>query len=385
MAWNEPGGDGKDPWNGGKQNPPDLDEVLKKLHKRFAKVFGGGGGDGEGSESGGAWLGFGLVATVLLVFWALSGIFIVGPAEEAAVLRFGKYVRTEGPGPHWIPRFINSKYIVNIQQVSTFTYTAEMLNEDENIVSATVNVLYRIDNPNNYLFNVVNPIESLRQATASSLRQVAGHTNLDDILTTGREKVRAEVEDVLRSTLKVYQTGIKVVEVRLKDTKPPEEVKSAFDDVNKAIEDEKRYKDKARAYEADKVPEAEGKAKEIILDAQAYREKRILIAKGDVAHFNALLPEYKRAPKVTRERLYLDALENVFGHTSKILVDGKGSQNLMYLPIDKILKKVNSNTVPNNAAAADAVNQLAALGARSRNSIIHTRPGRESYGGRGGY
>lgn len=383
MAWNEPGGDDKDPWKGGKQNPPDLDEVLKKLHQRFSKVFGGGSDGGEGSESGGAWIGFGLILVVIALFWALSGIFIVGPAEEAVVLRFGKYARTEGPGPHWIPRFINTKYIVNVQKLSSYTYSAEMLNEDENIIAAKVNVQYRIENPNDYLFNVVNPVESLRQATASSLRQVAGHTDLDDILTTGREQVRSEVESVLRSTMKTYQTGLEVVEVRLEDTKPPEEVRSAFDDVNSAIEDEKRYINEAKRDAAGWIPDAEGKAAAIETAAEAYRVKRIETAKGDVASFNALLPEYKRAPIVTRERMYLDALQQVFGRTSKILVDSKGSQNLMYLPIDQILKQNKIKAIDSDSVAETekAMSNLAS----NNSSIIHKRMGRDSYSGRGGY
>jgi modulator of FtsH protease HflK len=396
MAWNEPNGDDKnnDPWRdkrrgGGKEpTPPDLDEALRQLQRKFKRFFNSGGGGVGGSEppvgAQGFGIGLSLLLAVIVVLWALSGIFIVSPAEQSVVLRFGKYVRTEGPGPHWIPRFIDSQDKVNVQRVSNFTYTALMLNKDENIVSVQIAVQYRIANPHDYLFNVVNPLESLQQATASALRQVVGHTTLDDILTVGREKVRQQVSAQLKQILERYKTGLIVTDVAMQPAKAPEEVKSAFDDAIKAQEDQQRFENQAKAYAARVVPIAEGDAKRIFQEAKAYHDQVILQAKGAASRFESMLTQYKKAPKVTRERLYLDMMESVLTHTSKILVDVKGSNNLLYLPVDKIMSQIVKTPLNGKANGA---NQSGAATATAKpplqTSILRGRMSRSDYQGRG--
>lgn len=348
MGWNEPD-NGKDPWRS-KDQPPDLDEALKQLQIKLKKLFsngksksggssnrkkgGSGGGAGAGFSDGGPLL-FILLGLGAIVLWALSGIFIIDPAEEAAILRFGRYVGTVGAGPHWIPRIISSKIVVNVDRILDYSYSAQMLTRDENLVSVALVVQYRIEDLEDYLFSVADPIDSLKQATSSALRQVVGTTSLDQIITEGRELWGANVQESLISILASYKTGIKVVNVSPQPARAPENVQDAFDDAIKAQEDEKRFKEQARAYEARVVPIAEGNAKRITAEAKAGSEQAVLRAKGDVAEFLALLPEYLRSPHVTSQRLYLETMQRVLGRSSTIVVDGKAG-NLLYLPLDKL-------------------------------------------------
>ncbi|AHE66368.1 FtsH protease activity modulator HflK [Legionella oakridgensis] len=339
MGWNEPDKDkNKDPWSG-KNQPPDLDEALKRLQDKLKKTFLGGSGKSDeersGSNSGGGILAV-IILLVAFILWALSGIFIVDPAEKAAILRFGKYVKTVGPGPHWIPRLISSKVVVNVDRVSDYSYAAQMLTKDENLVSVALVVQYRIGDLEEYLFNVADPIESLQQATSSALRQVIGQTTLDEIITEGREAWGSSVQESLIHILSGYKTGIVVVNVSPQPARAPENVQDAFDDAIKAQEDEKRFKEQARAYEAQVVPIAEGNAKRILAEAKAFSEQAVLRAKGETAEFLELLPEYLNSPFVTGERMYLDAMQQVLSSTSKIIVDGK-SGNLLYLPLEKLI------------------------------------------------
>ncbi|MDX2345293.1 MAG: FtsH protease activity modulator HflK [Legionella sp.] len=343
MGWDGPDKGNKTPW-GSKDQPPDLEEVIKRFQRQFKKMLFNGGklGNSKSSnhpasandESGGPFLAvFLIIAAVIL--WALSGIFIVDPAEEAAVLRFGRYVKTVGPGPHWIPRIIESKILMNIDRVSDYSYTAQMLTRDENLVSVALVVQYRIGDLEAYLFNVSDPIESLQQATSSALRQVIGTTKLDEIITEGRELWGANVQESLVAILESYKTGIKVVNVSPQPARAPENVQDAFDDAIKAQEDEKRFKEQAWAYEASVVPIAEGNAKRIMAESKASAERFVLHAKGAVAEFLALLPEYLKSPTVTSERLYLETMQRVLSRSSTIVVDGKAG-NLLYLPLDKL-------------------------------------------------
>ncbi len=346
MAWNKPGdgGDDKDKdrntdqqWQRNQDDgPPDLDVVLGRLSKRLKSVLGGSGRGGDTPDSGmGASMSFFFIVIALL--WALSGIFIVGPGEQAVILQFGKYVKALGAGPHWVPRFVNSYHIVNVEQVSTYTYESQMLNKDENIVSVALAVHYRIRDPQLYLFNVKNPTEGLRQATASALRQVVGHMTLDQVLTSGRNELREDVEQQLNSILAMYKTGIEITDVALQSTKAPEAVKKAFDDAITAQEDEQRFIHEAKAYARGKLPRAEGHAKRIIYNAEAYKQETIAASKGESERFLSVLKEYKRAPIVTRNRIYLDSMRNVLVNSNKVLVDAKGS-NMMYLPLDQITR-----------------------------------------------
>ncbi len=339
MGWNEPD-KGKDPWNG-KNQPPDLDEALKRLQQKLKQLFvRGRGSDKPNEATPTANPNGGLIASVVIVLavllWALSGIFIVDPAEQAAILRFGRYVETVGPGPHWIPRFISSKIVLNVDRVSDYSYSAQMLTKDENLVSVALAVQYRIGDLQDYLFNVADPEEGLQQATSSALRQVVGTTTLDQLITEGREAWGTNVQDSLIKILEIYKTGIVIVNVSPQPARAPENVQDAFDDAIKAQEDEKRFKEQAQAYEARVVPIAEGNAKRIASEAQAYAEQIVLKSTGDAAEFLALLPAYLRSPVVTGERMYLDTMQQVLSKSSKIVVDGKAG-NMLYLPLDKLM------------------------------------------------
>ncbi|MCA0402274.1 MAG: FtsH protease activity modulator HflK [Proteobacteria bacterium] len=339
MGWNEPD-KGKDPWSG-KNQPPDLDEALKRLQEKLKKMFSGGNESSDNndetpntSKGGGSFLALAVVFFVAIL-WALSGIFIIDEGEQAVILRFGKYVETVGPGPHWIPRIICSKVVQNVERVSDYSYSAQMLTQDENLVSVSLAVQYRIGDLRDYLFNVADPQESLQQATSSALRQVVGTTTLDQIITEGREAWGANVQESLIKILEQYKTGIAIVNVSPQPARAPENVQDAFDDAIKAQEDEKRFKEQALAYQARVVPMAEGRAKRISEEAQAFEKQVVLKAKGEVAEFLALLPQYSLAPQVMAERMYLETMQKVFSATSTIIVDSKSS-NLLSLPLDKL-------------------------------------------------
>ena len=373
MGWNGPD-KGKDPW-GGKSQPPDLDEALKRLQEKLKKLFSGGvekvitpeSSSGSGTTPNGRLLaGFALLG--VFVLWALSGIFIIDPAEQAAVLRFGKYIKTVGPGPHWLPRFISSKIVLNVDRVSDYSYSAQMLTKDENLVSVAVAVQYRIGDLQDYLFNVSDPEESLQQATSSALRQVVGTTTLDQIITEGRDAWGISVQDSLVKTLERYKTGIIIVNVSPQPARAPENVQDAFDDAIKAQEDEKRFKEQARAYAARVVPIAEGNAKRIFEETKAYAEQVVLRAKGETAEFLELLPEYARSPFVTGERMDLDTMQQILSSTSKIIVDGKAG-NVLYLPLDKLA--VNSPDA--NLRKPELMNRTPVVNQQANNALLDGR------------
>jgi modulator of FtsH protease HflK len=367
MGWNDDPDKNNNPWNA-KQQPPDLDEALKRLQASLKKFFGWSSSKSSKRpykpnarrkrpampKNGGVIAGmlFGAVAFL----WLLSGIFIVDPAEQAAILRFGKYINTVGAGPHWIPRFICSKIILNVDRVSDYSYSAHMLTKDENLVSVAVAVQYRIGDLQDYLFNVADVEESLQQATSSALRQVVGTTTLDQLITEGRDAWGNNVQDSLVKILSRYKTGIIIVNVSPQPARAPENVQEAFDDAIKAQEDEKRFKEQARAYAARVVPIAEGNAKRIYEEAKAYAAQVVLRAKGDTAEFLGLLPEYKRAPFVTAKRMYLDTMQQVLSNTSKIVVDNKSS-NVLLLPLEQLLANkqlINPQNSTNTASKQNA-------------------------------
>ena len=343
MAWNEPGK--QDPWKSGKnQRPPDLDKLFKQFQQKLKGVIKNTDDDGNygGGENGPPTAGviFSIISTVsviILAIWFFMGFYLVKAPEKGVVLRFGEYTKTVGAGLHWLPVLIDTVIKVNTKEIDTYTYAADMLTEDENIVSVEMSVQYQKTNPEAFLFNVADPIGSLQQATASALRQVIGHTKLDAVLTYGKEEVRNSAQKQLINLLHVYKTGITVTDVNLQPAKAPEEVKDAFDDAIKAQEDEQRFIKQARAYENQIIPAAYGKGKRLVAGANAYQQQVVLLAKGSTAQFVALLPEYLRAPKVMRERMYLSTIEDVLQHNHLIFVDVATANNLLYLPIDKML------------------------------------------------
>jgi modulator of FtsH protease HflK len=322
-----------DPWKKNSDSPPDLDELLVKWRNKMFKNTP----NKKNGKDDAVNFGIGLVFTILFVLWVISGFFIVEPSEKAVVLRLGKFNKTLDAGPHWIPRFLDTKDIVNVNNVYQFAYNAQMLTKDENIVDVELSVQYQVLDPKKYLFNVTTPIASIKEATASALRQVVGHTTLDGILTIGREEARTKIEKQLVTILDIYQPGLYVVDVNLQPAKPPSEVTEAFDDAIKAREDQQKYINQAKAYFEKVIPISEGKASRMLQEAEAYKAKVTLDAKAEVAKFLAILKEHARSPEVTDKRLYYTTLEKVFSNTSKIMVDTNGSNNMLYLPLDKML------------------------------------------------
>lgn len=346
MAWNESGGGDKDPWgNRGDQGPPDLDEAIRKLQGQLSGLFGGGkgatGGGGGGGISAGA---ISLLLIVLAGLYVFSGVYQVDEQERGVVFRFGKLMDQEvTPGLHWNPPLIDQVQLVNVTQVQSHSHQASMLTKDENIVDISLTVQWVIASAADYLINVRDPKKSLDQATESALRHVAGSSTMDQVITDGREAIAIEVQERLRSYLKSYGTGIDITKVNIDRSAPPVQVQDAFNDVQKAKEDQQKFINQATAYSQQVVPEARGKAQRQLEEAQAYRDRVIARSEGEAERFEKLLNEYSLAEQVTRDRLYIDALENVFKNASKVMVDVEGGNNMMYLPLDKLTQQSGSN------------------------------------------
>ncbi|WP_421211074.1 FtsH protease activity modulator HflK [Aeromonas enteropelogenes] len=341
MAWNEPGNNGKDrdPWgnNGKNQGPPDLDEMLRKVSRRFGGLLGGGKSGGDVGR-----FGISIALVVAVVVWVVSGFYTIREAERGAVLRFGKFSHIVEPGLRWKPTFIDQVIPVDVESVRSLPASGFMLTQDENVVRVEMDVQYRVVNPEQYLFSVTNADESLSQATDSALRYVVGHTKMDDVLTTGREKVRQETWEVIDGIIEPYQMGLQIVDVNFLPARPPEEVKDAFDDAIAAQEDEQRFIREAEAYAREVEPKARGQVKRLEQEAEAYKSQIVLKAKGEVARFNELLPQYQAAPELTRNRIYLETMEELYQQANKVLVDmPAGNNSMIYLPLDKLSGKPN--------------------------------------------
>lgn len=343
MVWNEPGGGGKDPWSGGgrgDQGPPDLDEVFRQLRRRFGGIFGRGGGRRGGGNGHAAGIGFGFLLGLAVLVWLASGIYIVDEAERGIVLRLGRYTATVGPGPHWhIPYPIEQVFKVNVKRVDEVRHRAQMLTKDVNLVQMSVSVQYRVMDPKDYLFSVRDPEYTLEEATESALREVVGTKKLDDILSKagGRDVIVQEMEKKVQALLDSYHTGLRVVKVNMESPQPPQAVQAAFQDAIKAEEDEDRYKKQAEAYERDIIPKAEGEAQRIIQEAEGYKQMVIDNARGETSRFLQTLEAYRRAPEISRKRLYLETMEAVLANVSKIVIDTDQGGNLLYLPLDRMM------------------------------------------------
>lgn len=326
MAWNEPGNKGNDPWGnkgGNDKGPPDLDDVFRNLTKRFGGKGNGGSGFSMGTLA--------IVAGIALAVWGFSGFYTIKEAEQGVVLRFGEHVGEVGPGLHWKATFVDSVLPVDVSTVRSIPASGSMLTADENMVVVELDVQYKVKDAYQYLFSAVDANSSLREATDSALRYVIGHSKMNDILTTGRAKVRDDTRAEIERIIAPYNLGLQIEDVNFLPARPPEEVKDAFDDAISAQEDEHTYIRQAEAYQLEIEPKARGQVERIKQDARAYKERVIQDAEGAVAKFNKLLPEYKQAPEVTRDRLYIDAMQQVFSDTNKVLIDAKNNGNLMYL------------------------------------------------------
>jgi membrane protease subunit HflK len=362
MAWNEPGGtNSKDPWGGrSNQGPPDLDEVVRKMQDKLGGLFGGrrkGGGNG-GSTGGGrgpAFAGLGLIVAIGVLVWLASGIYIVDAGRQGVVMRFGAFSHVTPPGPHWrFPYPIDQVEVVDVEQrrfveigyrsganagqaVVAVPREALMLTEDENIVNIKLAVQYQVSDPQKFLFDVRDPNAVLKQVAESAVREVVGKNEMDFVLMEGRTQVVGDIKELMQKTLEGYNAGLMVSDVNLQDAQPPEEVQAAFSDAIKAREDKERLKNEAEAYANDIIPRARGAAARQIEEANGYKEALIAKAEGEASRFTQLYGEYAKAPEVTRKRLYLETMESVLSHNSKVLMDGSAN-NMMYLPLDQLLK-----------------------------------------------
>lgn len=327
MAWNEPG-NGRDPWKRRDETPNDLDKIVQNWQKRFSAIIGGG------SSSAFSYM---LVA-LLLVAWALTGFYRVDEAERGVVQRFGAYTVTTLPGLHWhYPYPVETVDIVNANAVENYPFRTEILTADEQYVFIQMVVQYRRIDPVKYSFEIVNPESTLEDVTESALREVIGTSTLVELVTDRRDQIAPRTTEILQTTLDSYGAGIAITSISLEKLDYPQAVQAAVDDTQKARNDSDRFILEADTYAKDIIPKARGKAARILQDAEAYRSRVIADAEGNTARFEALLTEYKEAPKVTRDRLYIEAIEEVYSNSNKVFIDAKGSGNLLYLPIDKLI------------------------------------------------
>jgi len=376
MGWNDQGGDGgRDPWGGrGNQGPPDLDEVVRKLQEKFGGMFGGGG-TGLGRPGSGFQfsMGFGLILAIVAAVWGLSGLYIVDEAKQGVVLRFGKYVETTGPGLRWhMPYPIETVKVINTSEIrtveigyrssaagtsSSVPHEALMLTQDENIIEIAFAVQYRIKDARDYWFNVAGPETTLHEATESAVREIVGKSTMDFVLTEGRGEIAQKSEQLIQDILDRYKAGLLVTSVNTQKAQPPEEVKGAFDDAIKAREDEVRKKNEAEAYSNDILPKARGDGVRLREEARGYKARVVALAEGETERFLSVLKEYEKAPRITRERLYIEAMESVLSNSSKIVVDVKGGNSLLYLPLDQLMRQHQSASGGETTDETEAANE----------------------------
>ena len=350
MAWSDNDGRKQDPWGnqGGQQGPPDLDESFKKIQNQFKNMFSGGGGKGGDDKGSGKrfrlspWLIILILGGVVLV-WFGSGFYVVDQQQQGVVLRLGVLQEgLRGPGLNWNPRFIDTVEIVNVTQVNQIAQQSQMLTEDENLVVVDLEVQYRVSDPKKYVVEIRDPVVSLQHAAESALRHVVGSSEMDNVITKGREILATDVQARLQGYIDDYSTGIEVSKVIINNAGPPTQVQDAFDDVQGAKEDENRFKNDAEAYRQKVVREASGEAEQIIAEAEGYEAQVVERATGEADRFLAILEEYQLAKEVTRDRLYITAMETVLKSTSKVMVDVESGNNLLLLPLDQLLRNAGA-------------------------------------------
>ena len=349
MAWNEPGNDNKnkDPWGSNNKNdgPPDLDEVFNNLKKKFGQKGGNGQGGGDNLPSFNLnFSGFIVIFVVGLLLWLSTGFYTVEPAEKAIILRFGAYSSETGPGLHWhIPTPVERVYKINVSQINSFTHKSRMLTKDENIVDFELTVQWKINDAYRFVFQDSQPIKTIRDITETVVRETIGKTNLDYILTEGRDAIAIDIHSNTQKLINRYNIGVKITSINMQPAKPPEEVKDAFDDAIKAREDKERSENQAEAYANEVLPKARGAAARVIEEATAYRNQVIAKAEGETARFLSVKAIYDQAPEITLTRLYIEMSEAVLSNTNKVLLDADGSNNLTFLPLDKLINQANQN------------------------------------------
>jgi membrane protease subunit HflK len=379
MGWDDSGDKGN-PWkSGGGKGPADLDAIVKDLQRKLSGFFGGRAGRGSGGNGsiaqarkpGGGLIG--LAVVVLLAIWGLTGFYQVTDAERGVVLRFGRFHTVTGPGLRWhIPWPVDRVEVINTNVTERFAYQGSMLTRDENIVLVDLVVQYRATDPQAYLFNVRTPVETLEDVTASAIREVIGKNELDYILTQGRADVSAQAQELIQSTLDTYGTGFTVFEVNLQEANFPRDVEASVQDAIKAREDKERASLEAQAYSNDVLPNARGAAARQLEDAEGYRARVIADAEGETDRFLQILREYERAPEVTRQRIYLETVEEILANSAKVLLDtDSGGNNLIYLPLDRLMERRadgSPSTLPSSGDAISRGTTDAAARARARES-----------------
>lgn len=377
MAWNDSGG-GKNPWDRGRgqEGPPDLDKIVRDWQRKLSALLGGkgkGGGSGGSGETAGR-VPLAAIAVLVLIGWGLTGLYQVDAAERGIVQRFGAYVATTTPGLRWhLPWPIEVVDKVNVSAIEPFPQTTSMLTADENIVIVDMVVQYRKADPIAYLFGVVDPEGTLGDASESAIREVIGKSKMDYILGEGRVPIAEQTQLVIQNALDEYGTGIEVTKVNLRDVNFPSQVDEAVQDAIKAREDRERLAFEAESYANDIVPRARGAAVRRLQDAEAYRDRVVADAEGEAARFVALLNEYEKAPVVTRERLYIDAIEYVYRNSNKVLVSAEGSGNLLYLPIDQLMQQRQGSAALPDAEITSGANGTSAPAEGSTREVSRTR------------
>jgi membrane protease subunit HflK len=367
-----------DPQWGNKNSggPPDLEALLRKLKAKVSTLMGGKGGTGtpgSGAPMKGNFAGgMSLIAIIIVLIWAGSGFYIVDASQRGVVLRFGKLIETTLPGPRWhLPFPIETVQLVNLSQVRTvevgyrenvknkMVKESLMLTDDENIIDIQFAVQYFLSDPAAYLFNNRNPDENVRQAAETAIREVVGKNKMDYVLYEGREQVAAAATKLMQDILDRYKSGILISKLTMQNAQPPEQVQAAFDDAVKAGQDRERQKNEGQAYANDVIPRASGAAARLIQESQGYKLSVIANAEGDVSRFKQILVEYQKAPAVTRERMYLDMMQQVMGNISKVLVDQKNGNSLLYLPLDKLIETSRGGSPEADSQAAAKVDSAA--------------------------
>lgn len=366
MSWNESGGNknsgsgGRNPWDRKPEGgPPDLDEIVRNLQRRIGGLFGRrgprgvGGGEADGGVPG---VGWGLLAAVLVGIWFATGFYMVGAAERAVVTRFGKFSEVRGSGLqfHW-PWPIESRQIVNIEEILSFPDRTRMLTGDEALVDINLAVQFRRADPVKYAFSVVDPEKTLGEVSESAIREIIGQSKLESVLEKGRQEISLRTKELIQRTLDAYKSGLVVTSVNLQDVNVPEQVAPSQKDAIKAREDKDRLRVEAETYSNDLLPRARGQAERQILEAEAYRARVVADAEGESSRFAQLATEYRKAPDVTRQRLYYETMESVLGSTPKVIVDGKGNGNMVYLPLDKLLERRTNATEAGRATTMPEV------------------------------
>jgi membrane protease subunit HflK len=380
MAWND-SGNGKNPWDRGpgQDGPPDLDKIIRDWQKKFSVMFGGGSGKGssgnKGKESKTPLIG---VLILVLLAWSLTGFYQVDAAERGIVQRFGAYTESTQPGLRWhLPWPIEMVDKVNVSVVNTLKQTTSMLTADENIVIVDMVVQYQNADPMAYLFDVEDPVGTLADASESAIREVMGRSVMDYVLGEGRAPIAVDTQVVIQAALDEYSAGIIVTKVNLQDVNFPSQVEAAVQDAIKAREDKERLKFEAESYANDILPRARGNGVRKIEDAEGYKGRVVANAEGEASRFVALLAEYRKAPQVTRERMYIDAIEYVYGNSTKVLLDAEGSGNLLYLPVDELIKQRSKSAPSASSGNQPATSQSGSTGAgRGKRDDLRSRGAR---------